>query len=536
MAPGSLSIWIQRAGRAGRRSDIQAVAILLIQPSVFAEKNKSKRNTGEPIEYVKTLEAGLRAYVDVSETRCRRDIADEYFANPPGRTGMYWQVCAPRMRTWLIMINTAPMGECCDNCTRRAAAARQVQLSQAVAPDAASNPRPRGSASTHLAAMDPEVRFHPSNWRSFLQNIKRKDQDVQRATKMLQHWRRLTWLERYNRGPFGANGILADEDIATLAARHTYASVDDLRPLGWLLVDDHGPEILAILALVDMPAALAELERQRTKFVADRDAAIQRELDRLETMRLKREREEERIRKRHQREVEAEERKVRAEEKRKRSEHRKAVAPWRAWFARAAQVARNEVRAGKTQARKRKRAATEEEPAGHARKARRGGEENLPPTAVDAQSSAAAFVGPSSAPCAPTRPQPRPRRVARVSAPTVSTLLGATLDGATAPQGHSGVHDPTTPLRTVPSFSTPTNAQYQYPRLHEFAHGYPTPSTPQVSQLQVVSPASRPFHPFAMLPQSLSLNTPPTPPSLSSFGRVMSMVSPTHAASTRSET
>ena len=89
MAPGSLSIWTQRAGRAGRRADIQAVAILLIQPSVFAEKNKTKRADGESIEYVKTLESGLRTYVNASEDQCRRDVADEYFGNPPTRAGTY---------------------------------------------------------------------------------------------------------------------------------------------------------------------------------------------------------------------------------------------------------------------------------------------------------------------------------------------------------------------------------------------------------------------------------------------------------------
>ena len=61
----------------------------MIQPSVFAEKNKTKRADGESIEYVKTLESGLRTYVNASEDQCRRDVADEYFGNPPTRAGTY---------------------------------------------------------------------------------------------------------------------------------------------------------------------------------------------------------------------------------------------------------------------------------------------------------------------------------------------------------------------------------------------------------------------------------------------------------------
>ncbi|KAI9065034.1 hypothetical protein FKP32DRAFT_1545870, partial [Trametes sanguinea] len=60
MAPESLSTWIQRAGRAGRRPDIQAWATFLIQPTLFQEKGKKTKKYGEPIVYVKEIETGLR--------------------------------------------------------------------------------------------------------------------------------------------------------------------------------------------------------------------------------------------------------------------------------------------------------------------------------------------------------------------------------------------------------------------------------------------------------------------------------------------
>ena len=40
MVPKSLSVWLQRAGRAGRAHGSQATAYLLVQPSVFQEKGK----------------------------------------------------------------------------------------------------------------------------------------------------------------------------------------------------------------------------------------------------------------------------------------------------------------------------------------------------------------------------------------------------------------------------------------------------------------------------------------------------------------
>ena len=67
----------------------QARAILLLQPTVFQEKGKTTRAAGDPIVYVKELEEGLRKWVDAPVERCRRDVADEYFDNPPGREGAF---------------------------------------------------------------------------------------------------------------------------------------------------------------------------------------------------------------------------------------------------------------------------------------------------------------------------------------------------------------------------------------------------------------------------------------------------------------
>ncbi|OJT15549.1 ATP-dependent DNA helicase Q-like 3 [Trametes pubescens] len=54
-------------------------------PSVFQEMGKKTRKEGEPVVYKKEIDPGLRKWVVVPEDECRRDVADEYFDNPPRR-------------------------------------------------------------------------------------------------------------------------------------------------------------------------------------------------------------------------------------------------------------------------------------------------------------------------------------------------------------------------------------------------------------------------------------------------------------------
>lgn len=88
MVPASLSIWMQRAGRAGRTFSISARAILLVQPSVFQEV---KKKNGVPIPesdatvYRKDVEEGLREWIETED--CRREVADVYFDSGVARTG-----------------------------------------------------------------------------------------------------------------------------------------------------------------------------------------------------------------------------------------------------------------------------------------------------------------------------------------------------------------------------------------------------------------------------------------------------------------
>ncbi|KAJ7203576.1 P-loop containing nucleoside triphosphate hydrolase protein [Mycena pura] len=100
----SLSVWTQRAGRAGRSPELQARAILLVECSMFQRRKKCKRGAGqakaprhepEPqqptdaaptqdpaqLEWGKKVDPVLREYI--STVDCRRDASDGHFNNPP---------------------------------------------------------------------------------------------------------------------------------------------------------------------------------------------------------------------------------------------------------------------------------------------------------------------------------------------------------------------------------------------------------------------------------------------------------------------
>ncbi|KAJ7676762.1 P-loop containing nucleoside triphosphate hydrolase protein, partial [Mycena polygramma] len=111
MVPSSLSIWMQRAGRAGRNILIAARAILLVQPSVFKEVAPKKgAEPTEDVTFQKKVEDGLRAWIETDE--CRRDTADEYFDNGTVRTGTFnSMLCFPIAHSTKL----APTGICCDN-------------------------------------------------------------------------------------------------------------------------------------------------------------------------------------------------------------------------------------------------------------------------------------------------------------------------------------------------------------------------------------------------------------------------------------
>ena len=98
----SLSIWMQRAGRAGWSPHLEVTAILLVERSVLQRVGRARKqqkevgdllsaSSGEEEEggetgqtkYRKTIEDGLRQWIETEG--CRHDVVDKYFNNPSPR-------------------------------------------------------------------------------------------------------------------------------------------------------------------------------------------------------------------------------------------------------------------------------------------------------------------------------------------------------------------------------------------------------------------------------------------------------------------
>jgi superfamily II DNA helicase RecQ len=90
MVPSSLSVWVQRAGRAGR-SGSPSCAVLLYELSVVqcVDAQDDEEDDIEDAEQEwpgdnfkkRNVEDSLRSYV--LEEECRRVLTDRYFDNPP---------------------------------------------------------------------------------------------------------------------------------------------------------------------------------------------------------------------------------------------------------------------------------------------------------------------------------------------------------------------------------------------------------------------------------------------------------------------
>lgn len=95
----SLTVWLQRAGRAGRAPDLEARAIMLVEIAVLqkggpkkpSKKQKRKRTVEDQVsaqnaqEYKKNIGDDVRMWLE-TET-CRRAVLDTYFNNPPRSHG-----------------------------------------------------------------------------------------------------------------------------------------------------------------------------------------------------------------------------------------------------------------------------------------------------------------------------------------------------------------------------------------------------------------------------------------------------------------
>lgn len=268
----------------------QGQAYLLVQPSVYQEKNKSQRGDDEDIQYVKDVEEALRRWIETDE--CRREVQDEYFFNPLEREG----TSCFRNRSCIFLTSgerllSAPTGDCCDNCVRRLREGVNDDPEIVEQAQCATGP----THTPHQRSPSPAVADRPQRVQEEAdgdddENVSRKTRRGalrKAATDALTGWRLNTHRRWYLDSNFSLLGLMPDTVLTSFVSNPQWTTLDDIpvsTPAGrWWGLDDHGHEVLLVLKRVDDEYDAEEkrkkLEKKRTeaeeraKRQAEKDAA-----------------------------------------------------------------------------------------------------------------------------------------------------------------------------------------------------------------------------------------------------------------------
>ncbi|KAJ7260767.1 P-loop containing nucleoside triphosphate hydrolase protein [Mycena rebaudengoi] len=291
--PSSLSVWIQRAGRAGRSPHIRARAIMLVEVSMFqrVKRRKGANNTeNEPPpeaadsdsssesdlddegrvraptaaaaptaveddgkEWKKKVDPTLREYIETKD--CRRDMTDKYFANPP---------------------RLPPTGPCCDNCVL-ATEGRKTTEPEPPSCDLSdgddSRPQTPNHPPSNSAHSTPSKNTNSNGKRPMTKRRKRgsgpstrRAEHLKEARESLETLRRRIYLDQYSTSAFTHAGIMPDQ-ILTSLARKRVDSVEEMLQLKpqWMLARRHGQQVLDRLRAVDEARAEKTAQEKRAK-------------------------------------------------------------------------------------------------------------------------------------------------------------------------------------------------------------------------------------------------------------------------------
>ncbi|KAJ6582551.1 P-loop containing nucleoside triphosphate hydrolase protein [Mycena vulgaris] len=277
--PSSLSVWIQRAGRADRSPELHAHAILLVEKSMFQPRKKRKRGAGketsaarEPVssdsdsssesgaenppptntaspadrrtettatptaaddglEWGKRVDPVLCEYI--SSEVCHRDMTDHYFDNPPRRPAT---------------------GKCCKNCTAI------EERKNCPPPPTPQTPEPQGSQPSSAHSTPSKCR-NGTGKRSMVPG----DPSTGPKTRQKEHLKSRinTYLGSYSNCAFTYDSLLPNTFLTSLASHRT-ATLEALAELvpAWAFVEEHGADVLRVLTRID-DAERAERERER---------------------------------------------------------------------------------------------------------------------------------------------------------------------------------------------------------------------------------------------------------------------------------
>ncbi|KAJ2936361.1 hypothetical protein H1R20_g734, partial [Candolleomyces eurysporus] len=245
--PSSLSVWIQRAGRAGRTPTIRARAILLVEPSVYQPIKTSNADDdicdGEAavlvLEWRKKVEDALRAWVET--TGCRRDVVDDHFANPPGRQD--------------------PLGICCDNCS--------IMISSPVLTPRPATPEGQSPPSSCHSSPSRTPNLNGKRHMRHKDNLtNRTKEHLKSAQQALIEWRFELKDRYYTPSSFTAPGIFPDKLLKCLASRASITSLEELEAAArcrWIVGRRHFADALAVVRQLDVDVIQAKEYAKRQK-------------------------------------------------------------------------------------------------------------------------------------------------------------------------------------------------------------------------------------------------------------------------------
>ena len=260
MVPDSLSVWVQRAGRAGR-SGAPSAGVLLYESSVV-QKVKGKGveesdNEGDegPGEQLwegddfkkKNVEGCLRSYVLTDQ--CRRAITDEYFGTPvrdiEGAVRFTASEHTPmgHLTDGKLLAYSVP---CCDNCMRRANPERKfthvTELLEFMLPALTiDEPIPQTDLANPSTKAAEGMGPRRTEWRAA-------------CCDFLTEWHIERWLENHADEVWGPEILLPDKVLTKLAATASLQTKEDIRSEveGWWLWDRYSQEVLNGLKAIDL--------------------------------------------------------------------------------------------------------------------------------------------------------------------------------------------------------------------------------------------------------------------------------------------
>ncbi|KAL1671654.1 P-loop containing nucleoside triphosphate hydrolase protein [Schizophyllum commune] len=283
--PGSLAIYLQRAGRAVRVPTLQGRAIILAEKSAFTLQNK--RQTGrDPKSQIPGEPPPSAEPEDALE-----GAADEG-TTAPGRTQVWGKQCDPVLRDYitskvcrrtvmdLYFDNPSrqqpPSGACCDICEGIAPVPPNEELNndanKPVAPpppletptarsqDPSANTQPPSSPAddaperpitpTRPPQATPANSPRKNNKRPMVpKEPARRDELLKRIRQAIKDWRLSTRKRDYLYSTLPKEALMTDKVLAKLASDKSYKTVPDLARLDppWPYASKYGEAVLAVI-------------------------------------------------------------------------------------------------------------------------------------------------------------------------------------------------------------------------------------------------------------------------------------------------